>query len=155
MVSLIEVARGIRKPSWFFSEQYIELLKKNYDKFFTNFNDKINLKLSNIDDWYSIHITSLDNLMNFYYILSKGSDLINLRWLSFTSMDQKYHKMFLSSSTQQRILGNWRQIKFSREAWRCKLLAARHQNTLDRRFTSEESLIYSIERNAKDLLPGW
>ena len=32
--SFIEVARGIRKPSWFFSEQYNELLKKNYDKFF-------------------------------------------------------------------------------------------------------------------------
>ena len=33
--------------------------------------------------------------------------------------------MFSRSSTQQRILGNvWRQIKFTREAWRCKLLAA-------------------------------
>jgi hypothetical protein len=63
--------------------------------------------------------------------------------------------MFTSSSTQQRILANWRQLKFTREAWRCKLLVARHQNTLYRRFTSEESLVYSIERNAKDLLPGW
>ena len=62
--------------------------------------------------------------------------------------------MFLSSTTQQRVLANWRQLKFTREAWRCKLLSARNQNTLYRRFSSEESLIYSIERNAKDLLPG-
>lgn len=70
-------------------------------------------------------------------------------------MDQKFYKMFDSSSTQQRILANWRQLKFTREAWRCKLLAARHQNSLYRRFTSEDGLVYSIERNAKDLLPGW
>jgi hypothetical protein len=63
--------------------------------------------------------------------------------------------MFTSSSIQQRILANWRNLKFSREAWRCKLLASRHQNTLYRRFFSEENLIYSIERNTKDLLPGW
>jgi heme/copper-type cytochrome/quinol oxidase subunit 1 len=153
--SFIEVARGIRKPSWFFSEQYNELLKKNYDQFFSNFSGKSNLKLSNIEDWYSVHITSLDNLFNFYYILTKNNSIFNLRWSSFISTSQKYNKMFSSSSTQQRILGNWRQIKFTREAWRCKLLAARHQNTLYRRFLSEESLIYSIERNAKDLLPGW
>jgi len=63
--------------------------------------------------------------------------------------------MFTSSSTQQRVLANWRHLKFSREAWRCKLLISRHQNTLYRRFTGEEGLVYSIERNTKDLLPGW
>jgi hypothetical protein len=46
-------------------------------------------------------------------------------------------------------------LKFSREAWRCKLLVSRHQNTLYRRFFSEENLVYAIERNTKDLLPGW
>ena len=78
-----------------------------------------------------------------------------MRWVAINSLDQKFYKMFSSSSTQQRILANWRQLKFSREAWRCKLLAARHQNTLYRRFTGEDGLVYSIERNAKDLLPGW
>jgi len=62
--------------------------------------------------------------------------------------------MFSSSSTQQRILNNWRQLKFTREAWRCKLLVARHQNTLYKKFIGEEGLLYSVERNAKDLLPG-
>jgi hypothetical protein len=63
--------------------------------------------------------------------------------------------MFNSSSIQQRILSNWRSLKFTREAWRCKLLVSRHQNTLYQRFVSEENLVYSIERNTKDLLPGW
>jgi len=63
--------------------------------------------------------------------------------------------MFNSSSIQQRILANWRTLKFTREAWRCKLLISRHQNTLYRRFINEENLVYAIERNTKDLLPGW
>ena len=56
---------------------------------------------------------------------------------------------------QQRIYANWRQLKFTREAWRCKLLSARHQKTLFRRYINEDGVFWSIERNAKDLLPGW
>jgi hypothetical protein len=156
--SFIEVARGIRKPSWFLSEKYTELLNNNYNKFCINFTGKANLKMSNVEDWYHSHIVPVDNFYNLYNSVRssiKTSDLVSTRWISFLSMDQKFYKMFTSSSTQQRILANWRQLKFTREAWRCKLLVARHQNTLYRRFTSEESLVYSIERNAKDLLPGW
>jgi len=50
MTSLIEVARGIRKPSLFFSEQYTELFKKNYENFIINFAGKSNLKLANIEN---------------------------------------------------------------------------------------------------------
>ena len=156
--SFIEVARGIRKPSWFLSEKYVELLNSNYTKFCINFTGKANLKMSNVEEWYNSHIIPTDNFTNLYYLLkkdSKDSNLVGIRWVSFLNFDQKFQSMFTSSSTQQRILANWRQLKFSREAWRCKLLVARHQNTLYRRFTSEESLVYSIERNAKDLLPGW
>ena len=153
--SFIEMARGIRKPSWYLSDQYTDLLKSNYDNFLSNFTSKLNLKLANNDNWYSAHITPLDNIFNFYYLFSKNSKLSNVRWISLLNLDQKYQKMFLSSSTQQRVLSNWRQLKFTREAWRCKLLIARHQNSLYRRFTNEETLVHSIERNAKDLLPGW
>ena len=155
MNSFSEVAKGIRKPCWYFSDKYSELCQNNFNKFFSNFTGKSNLKLSNQENWYNLHITPFDNISNFYFISLKNSEYNNLRWQSFLNMDQKFHKMFLSSTTQQRVLANWRQLKFTREAWRCKLLAARNQNTLYRRFSSEESLIYSIERNAKDLLPGW
>lgn len=56
---------------------------------------------------------------------------------------------------QQQVYGNWRQLKFTREAWRCKLLAARHQKSLYRRYENESKLLWIVERNAKDLLPGW
>lgn len=35
------------------------------------------------------------------------------------------------------------------------MLAARHQRSLYRRFVDENELIYVVERNAKDLIPGW
>ena len=155
MLSFIEVTRGIKKPSWVFSDQYLDLLKQSYDNYFTNFTGKVNLKLANIEDWYSAHVNPLANTFNYYYLLSSSTMYTNPRWLSLVGFDQKFYRMFTSSSTQQRVLANWKQLKFTRESWRCKLLSARHQNTLYRRFSSEESLIYSIERNAKDLLPGW
>ena len=70
-------------------------------------------------------------------------------------MDQKFYRMFTTSSMQQRIYSNWRQLKFTREAWRCKLLAARHQKTMYRRYVNEDSIFWAVERNAKDVLPGW
>jgi hypothetical protein len=50
MLSFLEVARGIRKPSWAFSEQYLELLNQNYNNYFVNFTGKINLKLAGVED---------------------------------------------------------------------------------------------------------
>lgn len=35
------------------------------------------------------------------------------------------------------------------------MLAARHQRSLYRRFVDENELIYVVEKNAKDLIPGW
>ena len=155
MTSFIEVARGIRKAPWFYSDQFVDLLKSNYKNFNVKFTTQLNLKLADVDNWYSSHVSPIDNFFNTFYVLKQNNGFINLRWVAINSLDQKFSKMFDSSSTQQRILANWRQLKFTREAWRCKLLAARHQNSLYRRFTGEDSLVYSIERNAKDLLPGW
>lgn len=155
MTSFIEVARGIRKAPWFYSDQFVDLLKNNYKNFNLKFTTKSQLKLAEVDNWYSSHVAPTDNYFNTFFLLKQNNGFINLRWVSINAMDQKFYKMFDSSSTQQRILANWRQLKFTREAWRCKLLAARHQNSLYRRFTSEDGLVYSIERNAKDLLPGW
>lgn len=35
------------------------------------------------------------------------------------------------------------------------MLSARHQRSLFRRYVNENELIWVVERNAKDLLPGW
>jgi heme/copper-type cytochrome/quinol oxidase subunit 1 len=154
-LSYIEVTRGVKKSSWFFSDQFSDLLQTSYKNFFSKFTFKSNLKLADVDAWYSSHIAPVDNFYNLYWTLDFKNNILNNRWLSINSLDQKYYHMFGSSSTQQRVLGNWRSLKFTREAWRCKLLSARNQNSLYRRFTGEEGLVWSIERNAKDLIPGW
>ena len=155
MLSYIEVARGIRKAPWFYSDSYNDLLKKALTNYNNHFVNKLTLQLAEVDNWYSAHVTPVDNYLNFFSLLQNNNGFINSRWVALPSLNQKFTKMFSSTSTQQRILANWRDLKFTREAWRCKLLAARHQNTLYRRFTGEEGLVWSIERNAKDLLPGW
>jgi hypothetical protein len=79
ILSFLEVARGIRKPSWVFSDQYLELLNENYNSYFTNFTGKINIKLSGSEGWYSVHINPTYNAFNFYYIINKNMDYTNTR----------------------------------------------------------------------------
>jgi len=149
--SISEVTKGIRKSSWYFSGPFLEnfdLSISNYLNFFSTSNDNVN----SIHDTYIPHT---NGFYNFFFLLSDSQNYINHRWLSINSMDQKFYRMFTTSSMQQRIYGNWRQLKFTREAWRCKLLAARHQKTMYRRYVNEDSIVWSIERNAKDVLPGW
>lgn len=49
MTSFIEVARGIRKSAWMFSDQYADLLAQNYANYNSKFTNQINLKLSDSD----------------------------------------------------------------------------------------------------------
>jgi len=154
ITSFIEPSKNIIKASWFFSLEFSEKLNTNYKDFLTYFSSFNSLKPGNFDAWYTNHIQPMYNYFNIFDVLSNDT-YINSRWVSLGSLNQKFSRMFTSVSTQQRTLANWRQLKFTREAWRCKLLAARHQNTVYRRFLGEEGLIWSVDRNAKDLLPGW
>ncbi len=149
--SISEVTKGIRKSSWFFSGVFLENFDLSINNYLNHFSTPSN-SLSSIHDTY---IPSTNGFYNFFFLLSDANNFINHRWLSINSMDQKFYRMFTTSSMQQRIYGNWRQLKFTREAWRCKLLAARHQKTMYRRYVNEDSIVWSVERNAKDVLPGW
>jgi hypothetical protein len=104
--SFIEVARGIRKAPWFYSDQFIDLLKSNYSNYVSKFTNKLNLKLSDVDNWYSTHVNPSDSYLNVFYMLNKHEGFVNLRWISINALDQKFTKMFNSQSTQQRILAN-------------------------------------------------
>lgn len=101
------------------------------------------------------NILPIDSFFNFYRITSSEIENLNLRWVAFNNLNQKFYSMFNTNSTQQRLLSKWRELKFTREAWRCKMLLARNQNTFFRKQVNEEGITWSIERNAKDLLPGW
>jgi hypothetical protein len=48
-LSFIEVARGIRKAPWYFTDQYTDSVKNNYNTFVSKFTNQLNLKLSDID----------------------------------------------------------------------------------------------------------
>lgn len=72
--------------------------------------------MSDVDNWYAAHVNPTDSYFNLFYFFKKNEGFVNLRWVSVNSLDQKFYKMFNSSSTQQRILANWRNLKFSREA---------------------------------------
>lgn len=74
---------------------------------------------------------------------------------TFTTTAQTAINLFLAQTKNDRVLNNWRDLKLSREGWRCRMLAARHQRALFRRYVNENELIWVVERNAKDLLPGW
>jgi len=43
---------------------------------------------------------------NFFYLFSNTNGYINSRWLSLNSLDQKFYRMFMSSTMQQRIYTN-------------------------------------------------
>jgi len=100
-------------------------------------------------------VQPIHNHLNTHSLLKLNHSFVGTRWLALNSLNQKFSRMFTSNTTQQRVLNNWRQLKFTREAWRCKLLTARHQNTIYKRFLGEEGLLWSVDRNARDLLPGW
>ena len=165
-----DVTTGIRKSSWFTSADYSRMLKSNVCSHLLYFSDfslsnprRTTLSALNSDldstfapnQYHSTNVTFTGGFFNFFLVLSHSSDTLNTRWVALNALDQKFYKMFATSSMQQRIHANWRQLKFTREAWRCKLLASRHQNTLYKRYLNEDSVVWAVERNAKDVLPGW
>lgn len=168
-MSIKDVTTGVRKSSWFTSEDFSRLLQSSSVSYLLNFSDyalrnsnKSTLMTLNADldgtfvpnDHHSTNPSPTASFYNFFLLASQSNSL-NDRWVSMNSLDQKFHRMFATSSLQQRIYSNWRQLKFTREAWRCKLLAARHQNTMYKRYLNEDSVVWAVERNAKDVLPGW
>jgi len=153
--TISDLTSGIRATWWFNSDKYNEIFLINFNNFFNNI---VNVNISNnqfLHSWSGSRFNSTDGFYNFFYLLSQDVDFINKRWIAINTLNQKFYRMFNTSSMQQRIYANWRQLKFTREAWRCKLLAARHQKTLFRRYVHEDGVFWSIERNARDLLPGW
>ena len=165
-----DVTTGIRKSSWFASPDYLRMLQANiatHTLYFANHTStslttpELTALASELDGTFSANSANSTNVSftggfyNFFILLSSSSEKLNVRWLGVNALDQKFYKMFATGSLQQRIHANWRQFKFSREAWRCKLLAARHQNTLYKRYLDEDSVVWAVERNAKDVLPGW
>lgn len=154
-MSRADALGSLRNAPWFLSSKYTEYFDKNFSNYVESISNVTKFNNFTIHKWEERRFTHPDAFYNFFDFLSNESEYFNKKWISLNSLDQKFYRMFNTSSMQQRIYSNWRQLKFTREAWRCKLLAARHQKTLFRRYFHEDGVFWSIERNAKDLLPGW
>ncbi len=154
-LSMAEAVGSLRSAPWFLSPKYFEYFNTNFSNFFDNITNSKQFSNVVLHSWNTSRFNNTDGFYNFFYVLSNDNLVLNKKWISLNTLNQKFYRMFNTSSMQQRIYSNWRQLKFTREAWRCKLLAARHQKTLFRRYSHEDGVFWSIERNAKDLLPGW
>lgn len=170
LMTIKDVTMGIRKPSWFYSFEYSQLLQSLFSTHLLYFTQhyadtKLRSRFSGFsadtnplftpEAYSSAMLNPTGGFYNVFLLLQSSPHLFNSRLFSVNTLDQKFIRMFATASLQQRIFANWRQLKFTREAWRCKLLAARHQNTLYKRYLNEDSVVWAVERNAKDVLPGW
>lgn len=151
--TMSDVTTGIRKSSWFFSPVAVDLIKDNFNNYISFFSTNQAPFVN--DNNRRLTLPHTFGFYNFFYTLSSAQDFIDSRWGALGTLNKKFYKIFSTSTMQQRIYANWRQLKFTREAWRCKLLASRHQKTLFHRYVNEENVLWAVERNAKDLLPGW
>lgn len=151
--TIFNLTNGLKTSPWFYSLKFDDVFNfKKYKNFFKNLyqNNDNNFIFEIKNDLTTTVFYQFFNSLNY-----KNNFFLTEKWVSFNSVNQKFYKMFMTSSMQQRIYSNWKQLKFTREAWRCKMLSARHQKTLYKRYVNEDSVFWSIERNAKDLLPGW
>ena len=157
--TILSLTSGLRMSSWFFSPNFTEVFTAPFAAATEGarvlpagaFTAPLASRLPE-NSLNKIFPTSA--FVNFF----QNCDLAgapNAQWVAVSGLNQKFYKLFTTSSMQQRVFANWRQLKFSREAWRCKLLTARHQKTLFKRYLNEDGVFWSIERNAKDLIPGW
>ena len=117
----------------------------NFLSYFNNFSNSL-VYTSKIS--YTLFLNNLTNLNKIF----KNSEKKNID--SFKT-NYYFSTFFLQQNKQLRVLNNWNFLKLNREGWRCRMLAVRHQRSLYKRYINENELIWVVEKNAKDLLPGW
>ena len=167
---------SFRKPSWLVSE-FINSKLTSFDEVNTfsfnstkseneyNYNLYNLVKTSNshkLEATYGAGLRGLkdvrhNNMDIFYFIFRSNSNYNNLnsKWSTQHNFDYKFINLFFDQSKQALALNNWKNLKLSREGWRCRMLISRNQNSLFSRYIGERTTAIVIERNAKDLLPGW
>lgn len=149
--SLLALSSSVPFAPWFSSQDFKEMIPLT----FSLYKDTTATSTSESEPVRSF---SFDHtpLSPFFHIATSALKFDTVApFTAWSNLNQQFYRLFLTSSLQQRVLTNWRHLKFTREAWRCKLLSARHQKTLFKRYLNEDGVFWSIERNARDLLPGW
>ena len=132
-----------------FSDNLIKDYKNDFIKIYNYCNPK-NVKnwyfLSHYDVFFFFNLINNFNFFNFNFLF---------KWSSLNNLDNFFLKLFYSQIKQHNVINNWRFLKFQREGWRCRLLSVRNQNSFYRRYINDPSLSWVLDRNSKDVLPGW
>jgi hypothetical protein len=58
------------------------------------------------NSYHSTNVTFTGGFYNYLGLLSAQSDILSTRWLAISALEQKFAKMFATSSMQQRIHAN-------------------------------------------------
>ena len=142
---------------WFSSSTFFSFVKNS------PVYDLINYTSSNLNSVHDLQIKFpwLLKPSNFFFWAFERT-LINsfpyLMYFDYTLYVKNNNWIFsqiFSQIKQHRFLNDFRQLLITREGWRCRLLASRHQRSLYKRYVNEGDIIWIIEKNAKDILPGW
>lgn len=127
----------------------LEKFKINSELFF-------NLKNANL-----LKENLLESSFDFIFFFKNILDLSNFfifnqqQWLSNVYFDNSFINIFLNRNKQLFVWNNWKNLKLNREGWRCRLLVSRNQQSLFKKYIKDSELIWTVEKNAKDLIPGW
>lgn len=126
------------------------------DKFKLNIGIFENLNNSNI-----LKENLLESSFDFIFFFKNILDLSNFfifnqqQWLSNIYFDNSFINIFINRNKQLFVWNNWKNLKLNREGWRCRLLVSRNQQSLFKKYIKDSELIWTVEKNAKDLIPGW
>lgn len=133
----------------------------NIDNFlFSKFN--VNKDIFDIlDNTSLVKENLLESSFDFIFFFKNILDLSNFfifnqkQWLSNIYFDNSFINIFLNRNKQLFVWNNWKNLKLNREGWRCRLLVSRNQQSLFKKYIKDSELIWTVEKNAKDLIPGW
>jgi len=138
-------------------KNFLEDYQLNNYKLFDILNDElfnINYSTNNKDN---ITESGLD--FNFFYyfsnIIFNKYNFLQNKWISNIYFDNTFVNIFLNKNKQLFIWNNWKNLKLQREGWRCRLLVSRNQHSLYKKYIKGSDLLWVVEKNAKDLIPGW
>lgn len=118
LTTISDITKGMRRPVWFLSDVYtnsLETLKKNYFNLVKATENPLSgdTKVSDtfIQNPYGIFQTFHLFKTSRIYSTPQGDldvtyPFINQRWLNLGVMEQKFYRMYNTTSTQQRVVAN-------------------------------------------------
>jgi len=143
---------------------FYNFMSKLYSQFPVNRklwdNEFHTVRENSLQNRYPSELGAMDDHLRWEYVDGWHAEylkhsVVSMRWVAVSAVQRKFHNMFITQSYQQRISSNWRELQFTREAWRCRLLATRNQKSLYKRWGTNKDRVVLVDRLATDLLPGW